>query len=203
MVVNRTSKLWLAIAVAIFVAIAVIANLPEANSWFGGDGSAPESSGAASDTGAAEQRQDPLTLARPAGATLSHIAYVYDGDTLYLRPEGAISRADEIKVRLIGVDSPELRPTVECFGVEARDHLRALLPEGTPVWVEADREPLDQYGRSLLYLWTTDGRSVNLDLVKDGFATALRIAPNDTHWDVFDAAEAEARNSAAGLWGAC
>ena len=142
-------------------------------------------------------------IARPAEATLSHIAYVHDGDTLYLQPDGTTSRADEITVRLIGIDTPELRPEVECYALEARDRLRELLPQGADVWIMADREKLDQYGRSLLYLWTTEGTSVNLDLVRNGYATALNIAPSNTYWRQFDAAETEATDARLGLWGAC
>ncbi len=140
---------------------------------------------------------------RPADATLSHVAYVHDGDTLYLQPDGTSARDDQIKVRLIGIDTPELRPVSECFGAEARDYLRAMLPEGTAVWITTDREAVDQYGRSLLYLWTTDDRSVNLDLVANGYAEALNIAPSNTYWKLFDAAESVARDSNAGLWGSC
>lgn len=152
-----------------------------------------------------EQTAAPEDASLPllSDAINSHVTYVHDGDTLYLQPEGTTARADEIKVRLIGIDTPELRPDVECFGIEARDHLRALVPKGASVWVASDIERFDQYGRSLLYIWTADGRSVNLDLVKNGYATALRIAPSDTHWKQFATAEDEARSAGAGLWGSC
>lgn len=177
----------LLIALAVYY---VVANLP----------------GALGDTDGAGDGGDPATtseIGRPDDATLSHVAYVHDGDTVYLQPDGTTSRADEITVRLIGIDTPELRPEVECYAIEARDRLRELLPQGTEVWIKADREKLDQYGRSLLYLWTTDGTSVNLDLVREGYATALNIAPSNTYWRQFDAAETEAMKARRGLWGSC
>lgn len=194
-----------AIAIAILlVALAVyyvLANLPGAiDGATGGGGGGP-----AGDLGGGLS-SDPATtseIERPAEATLSHVAYVHDGDTLYLQPDGTTSRADEITVRLIGIDTPELRPDVECFAIEARDRLRELLPQGSEVWIMADREKLDQYGRSLLYLWTTSGASVNLDLVENGYATALRIAPSDTYWRQFAAAETDAMDARRGLWGSC
>ena len=142
-------------------------------------------------------------LSRPATATLSHVAYVHDGDTLYLQPDGTTSRADEITVRLLGLDTPELRPSVECFAVEARDHLRALLPQGAEVWILADKGLLDKYGRSLLYLWTKDGHFVNMDLVANGYATALRIKPNEAYWPELRDAETAARAKNLGQWGHC
>lgn len=146
---------------------------------------------------------EPAFIVRPDDATLSHVAYVHDGDTLYLQPDGTTSRADEVTVRLIGIDTPELRPEIECYAIEARDHLRELLPQGSEVWIAADVEEFDRYGRTLLYLWTTDGRSVNADLVANGYATTLRIAPDDRYWRQLGSAEDAARDAGAGLWGAC
>ncbi|GAA3731357.1 hypothetical protein GCM10022239_04940 [Leifsonia bigeumensis] len=140
---------------------------------------------------------------RPAEATLSHVAYVHDGDTLYLQPDGTTSRAEEITVRLIGIDTPELRPAVECYALEARDRLRELLPQGAAVWIAEDEGALDQYGRSLLYLWTERGDFVNLELVAEGYAWAVDIAPNDAYWPELEAAERSASDARLGLWGSC
>lgn len=142
-------------------------------------------------------------IERPAAATSSRVAYVHDGDTLYLQPDGTTSRADEITVRLIGIDTPELRPEIECFALEARDRLRALLPEGARVWVAADADPLDKYGRSLLYLWTESGEFVNLILVREGYASAVDIFPNDAYWLELQHAERLAQDAGVGLWGHC
>ncbi len=184
---KRMSTTILLILVLVIVIAVVVANLPEQTTGgppTGGDPAAVE-------------------IARPAGATLSHIAYVHDGDTLYLQPDGTTSRADEITVRLIGIDTPELRPEVQCYAVKARDYLRQQLPEGTEVWVESDRERLDRYGRTLLYLWKQDGTSVNLDLVEKGYASALTIPPNDSYHGEFEAAERAARAADRGQWGSC
>ncbi len=187
---RRLSAIALVIAMVAIIALVLISQLPSS-----GNGSDhPVASGTA---------PAQAILDRPSDAALSHVTYVHDGDTLYLQPEGTTARIDEITVRLIGIDTPELGPPAECFGLEARDYLRALVPEGAAVWIKSDAERFDQYGRSLLYVWTEDGRSVNLDLVENGYATALRIAPSDTFWRQFDIAEREARNANAGLWGTC
>jgi len=144
-----------------------------------------------------------VDLNRPSDATLAHVAYVHDGDTLFLQPEGTTSRSDQVKVRLIGVDTPELQPEVECYAVEARDHLRALLPEGAEVWVTADEEALDRFGRNLYYVWTKEGHFVNLDLIANGYATALRIQPNEAYWPELRDAEVASRSAGLGQWGTC
>ena len=106
-------------------------------------------------------------------------------------------------MRLIGIDTPELRPSVECYALEARDRLRELLPQGAAVWVAQDQGALDQYGRSLLYLWTERGDFVNLQLVAEGYASAVDIAPNDAYWPELLDAERAARDAGLGLWGHC
>jgi micrococcal nuclease len=110
-------------------------------------------------------------------------------------------------VRLIGIDTPEpeggYRPP-ECYGDEASEFTRQLLPEGTTVLVTRDVEPRDVYDRLLGYLYRAeDNLFVNLAIVESGFADTLNIAPNDTYAGDFMAAAAAARSADLGLWGAC
>jgi len=130
------------------------------------------------------------------------VVRVVDGDTVVVSVGGT-----EESARLIGVDTPETkRPDtpVECFGPEASDRLTALLPPGTPVRLELDREPRDRYGRLLVYLHrTTDDAFINEALVREGYADALAIEPNTAFDDRFAAAVATARHDRVGLWGTC
>ncbi|MGO4105718.1 thermonuclease family protein [Leifsonia sp. YAF41] len=142
--------------------------------------------------------------ARPADATVMTVDYVHDGDTLFLLPaDAATSDSSRLKVRLLGLDTPEVGDNAECYGSEATEQLRALLPEGTEVGVTGDVEPLDQYGRSLFYLWTEDGHFVNYELVAGGAAEEVTYAPNDAYSELLRWAEDSARSSGVGLWGTC
>lgn len=131
----------------------------------------------------------------PAGTTPAVVEYVHDGDTLFLE--------DGRKVRLLGIDTPEIGENAECWGEEAAMLLRTLLPEGTAVQVLADEDPLDQYGRSLLFVYAPDGTNVNLELVKRGSAEAVFYEPNDLFQSELRAAEREARDAGRGQWAAC
>jgi micrococcal nuclease len=146
----------------------------------------------------------PRPVAVPGGgrglpATITH---VIDGDTVDLRIGGRTERA-----RLLGIDTPEtVKPDapVECFGPEASARTKALLPQGTPVLVQRDREARDRYGRLLVYLWRRrDQLFVNGSLVRDGYARTLSIAPNTGHQVDLAADQAGARSAGAGLWGTC
>jgi micrococcal nuclease len=108
-------------------------------------------------------------------------------------------------VRLIGVDTPEVFGEAECFGREAAAFVRRLLPIGTRVQYTLGVERRDRYGRALAYVYTEDGRFLNLLLVRRGYAQPLTIPPNDRFAGRFVAAARRAREREVGRWeaGAC
>jgi micrococcal nuclease len=131
----------------------------------------------------------------PAAATAAVVEYVHDGDTLFLE--------DGRKVRLLGINTPEIGDNAECYGNQARDELREWLPEGQAVWVLEDVEPLDQYGRSLLFVFLDDGTNVNLELITVGVAEVEQYSPNWLYSDELRSAEASAYEQGLGMWGVC
>jgi len=130
------------------------------------------------------------------------VVTVIDGDTVDVR----IARRT-VRVRLIGIDTPETkdpRKPVQCFGREASERTAELLPRGTIVRLELDREEFDAFGRTLAYVHRDiDGVFVNLELAREGFADVLSIAPNTAHADAIRAAVDDAERLGLGLWGAC
>lgn len=144
----------------------------------------------------------------PHGAETARVVRHVDGDTLRVTPSGRseILPDGETSVRLLEIDTPEVDGyggAGECYGDEASEALATLLPVGDPVHVLPDRELLDRYDRTLLYLWTDDGVFVNEELVRLGYARAVLYEPNDRYIDRMRAAEEEARGADRGLWGAC
>ncbi len=120
---------------------------------------------------------------------------VTDGDTIRLGELGS--------VRLIGIDTPEVYGGVECFGREASNFAKRLLPLGIRVRYRVGVEERDRYGRLLAYVWLPDGRMLNRVMVKRGYAQPLTIPPNVEFADVFRAAARAARQAGLGLWRAC
>lgn len=135
--------------------------------------------------------------AAPVPATVTEVV---DGDTIVVRfDDGTLDT-----VRLLGVDTPEtVHPDkgVECFGPEASRATRERLA-GRRVLLEHDVEVRDRYGRRLAYV-ILGGVRVNDQLVRDGYARLLVIAPNDAHARSMLRAELEARAARRGMWGAC
>jgi micrococcal nuclease len=138
----------------------------------------------------------------PASGGLATVDHVVDGDTAVVRLNGR-----EETIRVLGVDTPEtLDPDTppECFGAEASDRTKALLPPGTEVRLTRDVESRDRYDRLLVYVERADdGLFVNLDLVEGGWADDLPFPPNTAHAREFALAVATARREGRGLWGAC
>lgn len=139
------------------------------------------------------------TAGRPDGVS---VVRVVDGDTIVARLPGG-----EKSIRLIGIDTPETvdpRKPVQCFGREASERTKALLPPGTAIRLERDVEARDHYGRLLAYVHRVDdGTFVNLALAEEGYAQPLTIPPNVAYSARFSAAAADARQQGRGLWGAC
>jgi len=127
---------------------------------------------------------------------------VVDGDTLIARIDG-----HDVRVRLIGVDTPETvdpRRPVQCFGAEASRFLSQLLPSTTPITLVRDEETTDRYGRLLAYVYrSSDALFINLALLETGHGATSFYEPNTAFITEFTTAEATARAQAAGLWGAC
>lgn len=127
---------------------------------------------------------------------------VIDGDTV-----DVIITGREERVRLIGIDTPETKKPnspIECFGPEATAFTEALLPIGTPVYIERDVVNRDDFGRLLGYVYRADdGIFVNYEIMRQGFAQPLSIPPNDTFAELFADAARAAEADDAGLWAAC
>lgn len=119
---------------------------------------------------------------------------VVDGDTIDVVGVG--------RVRLLGIDAPELGrvyDTAAPFAREARDRLIALVLNR---WIRLEQEgpTLDTYSRHLAYVLTEDGQFVNATLVREGLARVTARAPL-TRLAELQRAEAEAQSFRRGMWG--
>ncbi|EHB45844.1 MULTISPECIES: thermonuclease family protein [Mycolicibacterium] len=127
------------------------------------------------------------------------VSRVVDGDTLWVKTDDG-----DTKVRLIGIDTPELvdpRTPVQCFAQEASDFTKSALT-GQLVYLEDDpsQDSTDRYGRRLAYVWTLDGRLINLDLIAEGYANEYTYSTPYRYQRQFRAAEAAAAEQDRGLW---
>lgn len=145
----------------------------------------------------------PSTPSATAPAVVSaEVIAVVDGDTIDVRTRDGT----EARVRLIGLDAPEIGrdgAADECYAQEARDWLDAEL-YGVTVQLEADptQDDADRYGRLLRHVYT-DGQSAALGSIAAGAAYEYTYDAPYQHQAEHQAAEAEARADQLGLWGTC
>ncbi|MDP8957086.1 MAG: thermonuclease family protein [Actinomycetota bacterium] len=141
----------------------------------------------------------PLEQSGTTGNQEARVAKVTDGDTIRV-----LYRGREERVRLIGVDTPEVPwygGPDECFGVEAANYAKRRL-EGQVVRLVSGVERRDRYGRLLAYVYL-DEELFNLTLVRLGFATADPFPPNTRLAALFAQAQGRARAAGKGLWSRC
>jgi micrococcal nuclease len=129
---------------------------------------------------------------------------VVDGDTIVARVGGR-----RLRVRLLGVDAPETavgRGSAECYGVEATDATRSILPRGARIVLRTDatqgRE--DRFGRLLAEVALAgDTRTVNESLVASGSAKVFRGDGRARLQPSLREEERRARRDGLGIWAEC
>lgn len=160
-----------------------------------------------------EQETQPTTI-DVSKYTLSYDALITkcaDGDTCT-----AVTNGVEETIRMIGIDTPEsVHPSkpVECYSLEASNYTKQELV-GKMVILEDDKtqESTDKYGRSLRYIYYNKVCKINgdcqadffnLNVIKKGYGKEYTYSKAYKYQAAFKDAQEQAKNSSAGLWGAC
>lgn len=131
------------------------------------------------------------------------VVKVVDGDTIDVRIDGGKER----RVRLIGIDTPEVYGVVECGGPKASKSLKRMLPVGTRVRLVSDptQDRKDFYGRILRYVTKIGtGQDVNRAQVWRGWARVYVFNHNPfKRVDSYRRAQRNANGHDRGIWGLC
>ena len=132
----------------------------------------------------------PIDINKPAPKT-AIVSDVYDGDTYTLRGGE--------KVRLRGVNTPEIRPK-EAFGIEARDAMRSLLLNQT-IELRYGEVQRDGYGRLVASVRTQKNQiDAGEFLLQKGLGHVFLIPPEGVDVKAYLAAQAQAKTHNRGLW---
>lgn len=75
-----------------------------------------------------------------------------------------------------------------------------MLEPGSEISIVGGEEPLDPYGRSLVYLRLQDGRDPAAELLREGLAQQIAVPPNLAGVDCYQDMERRARRRNLGLW---
>ena len=139
------------------------------------------------------------------------VTRVIDGDVIQVIYGGVEKRA-----RLLGIDAPESRVDREALeganmneqdieaivemGAKAKAYVNSLIKRGDFITIEFDIKEMDRYGRLLCYVYLSNGKMLNEEIVKAGYANVKFIPPNVKYEDRFLNAFKYAKEAERGLW---
>ena len=124
-----------------------------------------------------------LVIASPLFALSGKVISIHDGDTITI-----LQNKTQIKVRLFGIDAPELK---QPYGKKSKQFLANLIAGEV---VEVDENGKDRYKRMIgtVYL---NGADINAQMVENGYAWAYRKFSKK-----YTAHESKAKSQRLGLW---
>ncbi|MCF6149956.1 MAG: thermonuclease [Candidatus Kuenenia sp.] len=139
------------------------------------------------------------------------VVSVIDGDTLKV-----IYKNNEERFKLAGIDTPDttvnskVRDNAEKYekdindilimGKRAVDYAKNLVKPNDKISIEFDVQFLDRDGKYLGYVYLEDGRMLNEELIKAGFASPSSSRLNVKYKRKFLKAFTDARKNKRGLW---
>ena len=137
----------------------------------------------------------------PPKAKKCKVLSVYDGDTLTIY--------NKKRIRLIGIDTPELKNPTQAFSQEAKEYTRSRCEKQT-IWLSYEPnkgETEDRFGRLVAWVWVLRGdgkyECVNEGLLQTGLATVYTLSRDIKLHNIekLISMQKEARLVHRGMWG--
>lgn len=119
-----------------------------------------------------------------------------DGDTARF-----ILNGEEIKVRFLAIDTPESTNEIELYGKDAAEFTCDRLTNAEVIELEYDKnsDRIDKYDRYLAWI-IVDGKNLQLELVKQGYAEVKYIYGDYKYLDEIEKAQKEAQKDKLNIW---
>ena len=111
------------------------------------------------------------------------LASSIDGDTAHFYTQDG----EYMKVRYLGIDTPESTYEKEPWGKAASEYMKNLLYNAKEIVLEKGDGSKDTYGRYLAYVWV-DGKLANLLMVQQGYSSSM-IGVNSKYYEIFNETE--------------
>lgn len=124
-----------------------------------------------------------------------YLERVQDGDSLTL--------ADGRRIRLIGVNAPELARQGEPdqpLAQAARIAVENFFVDGGSLQLVYGAERKDHYGRTLAHVYSSSGKSLEAELLARGLAFHIAVPPNLSLAECLKKQEGKARTQKLGVW---
>jgi micrococcal nuclease len=136
-----------------------------------------------------------LPVRTPTRAVTGTVTRVADGDTLTL----VTAEGTKIRVRLYGIDAPEVRRGRQRGQPHGGAAKLALEEKVIRRQVRVEVLDKDRYRRSVGVVYS-NGRDINAEMVREGHAWAFREYLERPYASEYIRAEEEARRARRGLW---
>jgi endonuclease YncB( thermonuclease family) len=149
----------------------------------------------------------PCSKARPGGKAppppkqvrfTGRVAGVVDGDTIDVRRPGR----GVVRIRILGIDTPEVYGGVECGGRNASALMKRLARGRVRVVTDPRQPKRDRYGRLLAYV-SRGGTDLGRLMVLKGRAKVYVVGSRFSRYRSYVKAERIARADSRGSWGTC
>jgi len=145
----------------------------------------------------------PANDVRRYDGVTAHVLRVVDGDTLIVDVPDVRAGAPATRIRVWGIDTPELSGAgggPEPYALEAARFVEGLA-EGRAVTLEIEpHRPRGRYGRVLAHVRLESGQLLGTAVLRAGLGRADDRWPH--RWmDHYRAAELAARRAGRGIWG--
>jgi len=99
------------------------------------------------------------------------VTNIYDGDTIRANIDlGFNTWIFNQKLRLEGIDTPEIRGEERPYGLIAKDFVNKRIPVGSDIQVLTQRDATGKYGRYLATIFYNNGSNLNEELLESGNA---------------------------------
>jgi endonuclease YncB( thermonuclease family) len=160
-----------------------------------------------SDGVACESLPCPCSTAKPGGKSpgkpktvkfRGRVTTVVDGDTIDVRKPGGGSE----RIRILGIDTPEVYGGVECGGRAASSLMKRLARGKVSVKTDPKRPKRDRYGRLLAYV-SRNGTDLGRRMISRGRAKVYVVGSRFSRFASYSKAQRIARSDSRGTWGTC
>ena len=123
------------------------------------------------------------------------LARCIDGDTAHFY----LSDGSYVKVRFLGIDTPESTIESEAWGKAASNFTKQILENAQTIVLEAEGNRTDVYERFLAFVWA-DGVLVNLEVVENGYSNC-KLSSSSKYFDSMYEAELAISKTGRRVWG--
>lgn len=130
---------------------------------------------------------------------LAKVIRIIDGDTIRV-----VINNEEVSVRMLLIDTPEVYKTKELYGAEATNFTKEKLKPNNYIYLEYEENKFDMYNRLLAYIWYRDKGKLRLlqeEILLEGLAEVSNFkAPQKKYLDLFIEAQSIAKLNKKNLW---